>query len=326
MHPSSPNSVDLADITRAADRLRAGELVAFPTETVYGLGADALNPEAVARVFACKGRPSHNPLIVHVASIEMARALAREWPARAQALARAFWPGPLTIVVPRASHVPDAVTAGGDTVALRQPAHAVAQALLDAFNGPMVGPSANRSGHVSPTTAAHVRAEFGEASPIPVDVLDGGPCAVGVESTVVVVDGANLRILRSGAIGARDIARALGIRTSDVQSPSRGIIETTGPLASPGLLASHYAPRTRAILCRRLSDVPAGALVVRLPRDPRGCALSLYRVLREADDRAQATSASLIAIIPPRAALSSNRDPLWMAIRDRLRRATAPRD
>lgn len=308
-------------------------MVAFPTETVYGLGADALNPAAVARVFATKGRPSHNPLIVHVASIEMARSLARDWPREAEVLARAFWPGPLTIVVPKAPHVPDAVTAGGDTVALRQPAHPVAQALLDVFDGPLVGPSANRSGHVSPTTAAHVRAEFADAA-APLHVLDGGPCAVGVESTVVMIDGASPRILRPGAIGARQIARALGVRASAVkasavQSPSLGGHGARGahpsPLASPGLLASHYAPRTRTILCRRLADVPLGALVVRLPRDPRQCAATLYRILRDADERAQAAGAALIAIVPPRVLFSSHRDPLWAAIRDRLRRATSLR-
>lgn len=326
----TPILIEHADIARAVARLRAGELVAFPTETVYGLGADALNPAAVARVFATKGRPSHNPLIVHVASIEMARSLARHWPREADLLARAFWPGPLTIVVPKAPHVPESVTAGGDTVALRQPAHPVAQALLDAFSGPLVGPSANRSGHVSPTTAAHVRAEFADSVPSPIQVLDGGPCAVGVESTVVMLDGSTPRILRPGAIGAKAIARALGISMREVEVPSRtstpsAHLDGSRPLASPGLLESHYAPRTHTIICRSLARTPPGALIVRLPSDPRRCAAELYHVLRSADELAQTTNAQVIALIPPRTYYGSSRDPLWLAIRDRVRRATAPR-
>ncbi len=342
MDAHAPIRVDHAEITRAVERLRAGELVAFPTETVYGLGADALNADAVARVFAAKGRPAFNPLIVHVASIAMARSLAREWPPEAQTLALAFWPGPLTIVVPKAAHVPPMVTALGDTVALRQPAHPVAQALLEAFNGPLVGPSANQSGHVSPTTADHVRAEFADS----VLVLDGGPCAVGVESTVVMLDPSTFRnwtprILRPGAIGAKQIASALGVTAADVTigahpdtqpepgAPSSGPPSEprppSRPLASPGLLKSHYAPRTRAILLRRRADAPPDALVVRLPRDPRVCAMTLYKVLRAADEHALDHGIPTIAIVPPRAFFSNNRSPYWAAIRDRVARATSPR-
>lgn len=339
MDAHAANPVDEGAIKRAVERLRAGQLVAFPTETVYGLGADALNRAAVERVFAIKGRPSFNPLIVHVASTNMVHSLAREWPSEAETLARAFWPGPLTIIVPKAQQVPGEVSGGGDTVALRQPAHPVAQALLEAFGGPLVGPSANRSGHVSPTTAAHVRAEFGDE----VLVLDGGPCTVGVESTVVMLDASTFRnwtprILRPGAIGARQIASALGVTAAAVSmGPHRDAQvepgETasaprplSGPMVSPGLLKSHYAPRTRAILLRRRADAPPGALVVRLPRDPRTCATTLYKTLREADDHALARGITTIAIVPPRAVFSNNRSPYWAAIRDRLRRATAPRD
>lgn len=322
--PAAPISPDRPDIQLAAHRLRAGELVAFPTETVYGLGADALNPSAVARVFATKGRPSHNPLIVHVASIEMAQSLAREWPREADTLARAFWPGPLTIVVPKADHIPDAVTARGSTVALRRPAHRLAQALLDAFAGPLVGPSANKSGHVSPTTAAHVRAEFGDAIP----VLDGGLCIVGLESTVVAFDGGVPRILRPGAISAAQIAHALAIDPASISIGSKSVAHHTAasPLQSPGLLASHYAPRTPLIIVDRADATDATDITTVLPNNASQCARGLYAMLRDADQLAQSTGAARIAVVVPLEALANDHDPLWDAILDRLRRAAAPRD
>lgn len=322
--PAEPISPDRPDIQIAAHRLRAGELVAFPTETVYGLGADALNPLAVARVFATKGRPSHNPLIVHVASVEMAQSLAREWPREADTLARAIWPGPLTIVVPKAHLIPDSVTARGSTVALRRPAHPLAQALLDAFAGPLVGPSANKSGRVSPTSAAHVRAEFGDAVP----VLDGGPCTVGLESTVVAFDNGVPRILRPGAISAAQIARALAIDPASVcfgpKSTAHGTAAST--LQSPGLLASHYAPRTPLIIVDRADLADASDITTLLPNNAPECARDLYAMLRHADQQAQSTGARRIAVVVPLDALANDRHPLWDAILDRLRRAAAPRD
>jgi L-threonylcarbamoyladenylate synthase len=324
-------------IAHAVKRLRAGLLVAFPTETVYGLGADALNADAVARVFATKGRPAHNPLIVHVeGESAMARVpgLVAAWPASARSLAAAFWPGPLTIVVPKGGAVPDVVTAGGGTVALRSPDHPVARALLKAFGGPLVGPSANKSGRVSPTTADHVRAEFDGAD---VFVLDGGPCRVGIESTVVsVVDVP--RVLRPGSISRETIEMALGVR---VEGPASGAhaASNVAPLASPGLLASHYAPRTRVELIahgevtrRARAIMDAGQRVVALassdagdsrwsvrvmPSDPVAYAAEMYAALREAD----AMACDVILVELPAHANA----PEWAAVMDRLTRASAPR-
>ncbi len=236
-------------ISRAAARLRAGGVVAFPTETVYGLGADALREEAVARVFALKGRPPTNPLIVHVLDEAMARSVCSRWPAGAARLARAHWPGPLTIVVPRAEHVPRVVTSGGETVAVRCPDHPVALALLEAFGGALVGPSANRSGMVSPTTADHVRESFGEDDAL---TLDGGACRVGIESTVVSLAGARPVVLRPGAISPEMLALALGedVVAGALREPGARA-DPGAPLASPGMLPSHYAPRAPALLATR---------------------------------------------------------------------------
>ncbi|MEO1128210.1 MAG: L-threonylcarbamoyladenylate synthase, partial [Planctomycetota bacterium] len=213
----------------AVRTLRAGDVVAFPTETVYGLGADARNADAVRRVFALKGRPSNNPLIVHVADIEMARTVVRTWTPHAMELATRHWPGPLTLVLERTDGIPDVVTGGGSTVAVRCPDHPAALELLRAFGGPLVAPSANLSGTISPTTAAHVRAAFED-----VLVLDGGPCRAGIESTVVSLIDAPPRVLRPGALPPEQ----LGIGT-DAAPPTQG-----GPLPSPGMLDRHYAPRT----------------------------------------------------------------------------------
>lgn len=324
-----------ATIAHAAERLRAGDVVAFPTETVYGLGADALREDAVARVFALKGRPSTNPLIVHVLDESMARGVASHWPGAAARLARAFWPGPLTIVVPRAAHVPRAVTAGGETVAVRCPDHPVALALLEAFGGPLVGPSANRSGMVSPTTSEHVRESFGEDEVL---TLEGGPCRVGIESTVVSVAGGRAIVLRPGGVSPEAIANALG--EDVVMAGGRAGAEPGAPLASPGLLPSHYAPRAPALLATReeiasalRSPGPAvAALVIGLggasgdatpahrvlvmPAMAEAYASRLYAAMREAD----ALRPARILIERPMSA-----GPMWDAIRDRLRRATAPR-
>jgi L-threonylcarbamoyladenylate synthase len=328
------------DLARAVDRLRSGGIVAFPTETVYGLGADALRDDAVARVFALKGRPAHNPLIVHVTGRDMVERVAAEWPDAAERLARAFWPGPLSIVVPRRAEVPDAVVAGGPTVAVRCPDHPLALALLFQFGGPLVGPSANRSGRTSPTTADHVRRSFGEADLV---ILDGGPCATGLESTVLAIPpDAPARILRPGVIGARDLAAVLG--RAVVQPPPGAGAAAAGPLASPGLLASHYAPVARtilfdedrwpdlvrratggggpvAVITHRRRALPPPNRVIVLPEDAREYAALLYAALRQADDAGPA----LIAIERPPAAADAASDdaPIWTAVADRLARAAA---
>ncbi len=337
---------ELASIALAARTLRSGGVVAFPTETVYGLGADALNPAAVARVFALKGRPSINPLIVHVTGREMALTVAQEWPPWAETLARAFWPGPLTLVLPRAGRVPEAVTAGGPTVAVRCPDHPTALALLFEFGGPLVGPSANPSGRVSPTRAAHVRDAF---SADDVMVLDGGACSAGIESTVVRMRDGRPEILRPGVIGPWAISRALGLddgalapRVSSAPSPRGGGAET---LASPGLLSEHYAPNTPAVRFERarwgrVVEFAAGrpvavlsmggfsasepALVIEMPADPNLYAAGLYAALREAD----ASGAGLIAVESPPLPTGRVVGPgeVWLAIADRLRRATRPLD
>jgi L-threonylcarbamoyladenylate synthase len=224
------------DISHAAATLRAGGLVAFPTETVYGLGADASHADAVKKVFAAKGRPHDHPLIVHVASATQLTDWARDIPSAAEALAQKFWPGPLTLILKRAPGVSDLVTGGQDTVAVRVPSHPLAKALLRAFGGGVVGPSANRFGHVSATTAEHVRREFGNTVDV---VLDGGACDVGIESTIIDCSGAKPAMLRPGWITAAQIESALGatLAAPDAASPR-----------APGTLAKHYAPKTPVML------------------------------------------------------------------------------
>lgn len=323
--------------------------MAFPTETVYGLGADARSPEAVARVFALKGRPSNNPLIVHVADEAMARSLAGAWPSEAQRLAQAFWPGPLTIVVPRAegeTQIPDIVTAGGASVALRCPDHPIALGLLRAFGGPLVGPSANRSGCISPTLAEHVRREFPGDEPL---ILDGGPCRRGIESTVVRVpiDRASrveqgVTILRPGVVTQRDLERVLGLPVETAATLARA---DAGALPSPGMLERHYAPRSAAfcfagtqwpdVLDALLDlDAPAALLVherrsvphphrrFAMPADAAAYASALYRTLREADESAPT---SIFIERPGDDARAWPGDPdAWAGVHDRLRRATEP--
>lgn len=224
------------DVARAAALIRAGELVALPTETVYGLGADATNERAVRKIFAAKGRPADHPLIIHVADRQSARALARAWPAHAEALAVAFWPGPMTLIVPAAPQVLSVVTGGQDTVGLRNPSHPMALALLRESAVPIAAPSANKFGHISPTTSAHVASEFGDELPC---ILEGGPCEVGVESTIIDCTVFPPRILRPGRITLANIEQVLGVAVSTNQ--------TNAPRVS-GSLASHYAPRTRTLL------------------------------------------------------------------------------
>lgn len=313
------------DITTAAARLRAGGLVAFPTETVYGLGADALNPDAIARVYRTKGRPSTNPLIIHVSTIDMARELTSSWSAQAHALALAFWPGPLTLVLPRSPMVPAIATSGAPNVAIRMPNHPTTLALINAFGGPLVGPSANPSGRVSPTCAEHVRANFHESD---VAVLDGGPCQGGIESTVVSLVNTP-KILRQGMIGSRDISKVLGI---DVAVEARRESDASTTLESPGTSTMHYAPRKPAYLVRQsalqsfidtLRDVAVIAInhvepksnrvIVHMPSDDVGYAARLYEAMHAADS---STCKVIVIEEPPTSG------ELWLAIHDRLSRAT----
>ncbi|MCE7974511.1 MAG: threonylcarbamoyl-AMP synthase [Leptolyngbya sp. PLA1] len=318
------------EIAAAVHALRKGEPVAFPTETVYGLGADALSEHAVARVFQLKGRPANNPLIVHVADPEAARDLSTAWDTRAQALARAFWPGPLSIIVPKSGRIPSLVTAGLPHVALRCPAHPAALALLTAFRGPLVGPSANPSGAVSPTTSAHVRQAFPTLL-----ILEGGPCARGIESTVVSLAHTRPRVLRPGVISAAQLAAVLGV---PVDSPENLSIAASTPLPSPGLLPSHYAPAAQTLLLSApdiLSDesrlanavvlhhsplaLPRPARAIRMPDAAPDYAARLYAALRDAD----ALHPHVILIERP-----EPRGPdahIWIAVLDRLLRAAAPR-
>jgi L-threonylcarbamoyladenylate synthase len=319
---------DEAGVATAAAALLRGELVAFPTETVYGLGALALDAAAVARVFEAKGRPASNPVIVHVEGLTEARALSASMPALAERLAEAFWPGPLTIVVPRGSTVPDIVTAGGSTVALRAPSHPVARALLRAVGAPVAAPSANRSTELSPTRAAHVVASLGGRVAY---VLDGGPCPHGIESTVVDATGERPVVLRPGSISRAQIARAMG----DAQGPSvvapGAPPHDAGPARSPGQMARHYAPRARVYLVdgsalpgtlagllaggQRVRALGCGTVVpsgITLPRDPVLYAQGLYGALHELDAGADA----LVIEAPPAG------EP-WEAVHDRLCRAAA---
>jgi L-threonylcarbamoyladenylate synthase len=296
------------DTESAARLIRDGRLVAFPTETVYGLGANALDAAAVARIFEVKGRPSTSPLIVHVDSVAMARGLSSAWPAQAETLAQAFWPGPLTLVVPRAPAVPGIVTAGLDTVGLRMPAHPVALELIRASGVPIAAPSANRFGELSPTTAEHVRQSLGAD----VDcVLDGGPTQVGIESTVLSLVGRPV-LLRPGMISRIEIERLIG--------PVETAGEVSGAHPSPGMHARHYAPRTRVILgppptgrgAYLWITGPAPAKrAVRMPADPAEYAAALYATLHELD----ALGLDWIAVeMPPDT-------PAWAGVRDRLQRA-----
>lgn len=303
-------------VARGAEVLRAGGLVVFPTETVYGVGADATNPHAVARIFAAKGRPQFNPLISHVLSLADAERHGELHPI-ARALAEKFWPGPLTIVVPRRadSLVAELACAGLATIALRSPSHPLARELLAAFGGPVVAPSANRSGHVSATTAAHAAADLGGVVDL---ILDGGASDVGLESTIVAV-GADGRVtlLRSGAIGREAIEAITG---ATLATPASGAI------AAPGMMESHYAPRARIVLDASTppsgaaylafgAPAPAGGLTLSASGDLTEAAANLYAHLRALD----ATGADTIAVAPiPGGGLAE-------AIRDRLARAAAPR-
>lgn len=328
--PASEEAIQIA-----ADILRRGGLVAFPTETVYGLGANALDATAVARIFAAKGRPATNPIIVHVADAAMIDLVAdirgltpRGSPEGVHKLAERFWPGPLTLVLPKNPNVPDIVTAGGLTVAVRVPAHPVAQALLKAANLPIAAPSANRSSEVSPTTAEHVRKGLDGRIDM---ILDGGPCPGGIESTVLDVTSDPPRLLRPGLVTVEQIEAVIG----PILRFAPAVAEQ--PLASPGLLPRHYSPRApmeiadddgRARVVERARneekigwitwpDVETVPNVTRvdLPREPIGYAAGLYAGLHELD----ATGVQRIIVAKP----PDSDD--WLAIRDRLQRASEPR-
>lgn len=318
-----------AMLARAATLLRSGALVAFPTETVYGLGADARSDQAVRAIFAAKGRPADHPVIVHLADSAQLDRWARDVPAGARALAAAFWPGPLTLIVPRAVGVLDVVTGGQDSVGLRVPSHPVAQRLLQAFcaqgGDGIAAPSANRFGRISPTTAAHVANDLGADVAM---ILDGGECMVGIESTIIAFTDDEPILLRPGGIAADDIARMLGraLRTPDEHAPR-----------ASGTLASHYAPRTPARLLPAatlaLEALHAGARAAVLartvprpqgfagqwmmaPMDPSRFAHDLYASLRTLD--AAGAAAILIEEVPADAA--------WLAVRDRITRAAHAED
>lgn len=316
---------DPAAIARAARVLQEGGLVAFPTETVYGLGADALSGAAVARIFSAKGRPADNPLIVHVADVAAARGLVREFPALAERAAAALWPGPLTIVLPRGAVVPDITTAGQATVAIRVPAHPVALALLRACGRPLAAPSANRSGRPSPTLAAHVLADLDGRVEL---ILDGGPTLHGLESSVLDLSRGRPMLLRRGSVTIEQLRALLG----EVDTLDEG---DAGALArSPGLRHRHYAPRARvelvaegegeaavmralaagervALVCRR--EVVTGAMVLRLPDELAGFGRELFAGLRTLD--AAGVERIVIEAVPEVG--------VGAAIMDRLRRAAA---
>ncbi|MCP3098157.1 threonylcarbamoyl-AMP synthase [Myxococcus sp. K15C18031901] len=314
-------------VERAVEMLRRGGVIALPTETVYGLAANAEDELAVRRVFAIKGRPATHPLIVHIAGVEHLSSWARDVPEGARRLAAAFWPGPLTLVLPRTPRATDAVTGGQDTVALRVPGHPVALAVLQQLGGGVAAPSANRFGRVSPTTAEHVRQDLGTDVDL---VLDGGPCPVGVESTIVDLSADAPAILRPGGLATEDVERVLGHAVP---------VRTESKVRVSGSLASHYAPRAGVVLTEpheaaaRVAALrgqglrvgvlgPAGlALPVDVPRfdvpsDPAGAARVLYTRLREADAEGHDV---LVACLPAASGLG-------LAVRDRLSRAAAPRD
>jgi L-threonylcarbamoyladenylate synthase len=316
----APDEPARGAIATAAAALRRGWLVAFPTETVYGLGANALDADAVRGIFAAKGRPATNPLIVHVADEAMLKLVAADWPPAAAALARAFWPGPLTLVVPKAAAVPDVVTGGGPTVAVRWPTHPVAQALIRTAGMPLAAPSANRSTELSPTRAEHVLSSLNGRVDV---ILDGGPTPNGIESTVVDVTTDPPTLLRPGPISLEQLETVVGpvVRRTEVAG--------SGPLPSPGMMARHYAPRTPVELVAGRDQLialasrgrvgvlalgPAAGVpgrVIVLPAEPAGYAARLYAALHDLD----AMNLDRVLIEEPPAT------PEWLAVRDRLSRA-----
>jgi L-threonylcarbamoyladenylate synthase len=319
--PSNPEAEILGE---AAALLRAGGLVAFPTETVYGLGANALDPAAVYRIFEAKGRPPANPLIVHVEGETMLRQVVATWPPAAAALAARFWPGPLTLVLPKTPAVPDDVTSGGPTVAVRVPAHPVALGLIRAAGVPLAAPSANRSSQLSPTRAEHVLAGLNGRIDL---ILDGGPTASGIESTVLSLAGEQPVLLRPGPIAVPELERVVG------PVARQTAVESGGPLPSPGMLARHYSPRTTVELfvgadrlaaraeklerageqigCVVIDERNLPGIVVPMPSTSAQYAARLFDVLHDLDGRGLAR---ILIELPPET-------DEWLAVRDRLTRA-----
>jgi L-threonylcarbamoyladenylate synthase len=317
-------------VARAAELLRAGEVVALPTETVYGLAANALDSRAVARIFEIKGRPGNNPIIVHVASLEMAAQCVASWPALGDKLARAFWPGPLTMVLPKASGIPDVVTAGGGTVGVRWPSHPFIQAVIRECGFPLAAPSANPSNQISPTNAAHVAKHLGCKIPL---IVDGGQSQVGIESTVLDISASPPKLLRPGMIHEKALMAVTG-------RLALGHGEGNAVLRSPGMLKKHYSPKARLVMWRWVGDsdlrarsaecgvrsasihiiahsrIPSGegfGRVSVIPHDPAAFAQAIYGELHECDE----LGAELIVV----ESLPEQEE--WRAIADRLKRAAA---
>lgn len=328
-------------VHRAAELLRAGEVVALPTETVYGLAANALDADAVARIYSVKGRPSYNPIIVHVAGIRMARQCVKTWPETANRLAGSFWPGPLTMVLTKAARIPDIVTAGGSTVGVRWPSHPFIQAVIRTCGFPLAAPSANLSNCVSPTSANHVRHQLGGLIPL---IVDGGPCCVGIESTVVDVTAMPVRVLRPGMIHEDTMSAVLNnlipAGPEDGEMPPTHHEAKGDTLRSPGMLTRHYAPVCRlyvwqwkdeADLKAKIDDlriplntvhvlarekIPSRSFAGRLsvmPHDAMGYARALYAELHASDTPGLG---AIVVEAPPD-------NPEWTGVADRLRRASA---
>lgn len=331
-----PDKVDIENAVReAAQTLSRGGLVAFPTETVYGLGADASNPEAVKKLFQAKGRPSNHPLIVHVAKLEDAKKWSAEFPETARVLAEMFWPGPLTLILKKARHVPEEVTGGQKTIAIRVPSHPTALALLTEFGGGIAAPSANKFGHLSPTCADDVRAEFGDLDGLL--ILDGGQCEIGIESTIIDLTGEKPRILRPGMIQSESISVALAQSAQASPMTENSNEDNEDAPRVPGSLPSHYAPNTSL---RLVESEEFASVIDELERQGQDTAVlsfkpppllqrnwiiakpfashyahTLYRNLRKLD----AVGADLIIVEEPPPG------PEWEAIKDRLRRAQGKR-
>lgn len=332
----SPDSLRAAAI-RAADLLKAGEVVALPTETVYGLAADATRPASVRRIFEIKGRPSHNPLIIHVARLDMARRCVADWPEAANRLAGLFWPGPLTMVLPRSNWIPDEVTGGGATVGIRIPAHGVMRETIARCRFPLAAPSANPSNALSPTSAQHVLEGLGGRIPL---IVDGGDCAVGIESTVVDLTVSPPRVLRPGMVTQAAIYRALGLDPAPDNPSNLAGVEGGVVPRSPGLLSRHYSPRAKLevwavenparlldrlrrleiplaqvhYLCHTvLPEISGLGRVCLVPHDPEAYARALYAELHACDN----LGARLIIV----ESLPDGEE--WHALRDRVARAAS---
>jgi len=328
--PTHTPALFQAAVHRAAELLRAGDVVALPTETVYGLAANALDEEAVSRIFEIKGRPAHNPIIVHIASLEMAQRCVSLWPPIAENFARAFWPGPLTLVLPRSKEIPDVVTAGGPTVGVRWPSHPFIQAVIRECGFPLAAPSANLSNQLSPTNAAHVQKSLGNKIPL---VIDGGQSQVGIESTVLDLTAVPPRLLRPGMIHEQALLAVTGELTL-------GFGDSEEILKSPGQLQKHYSPRAKLVVCSWQNDedlisqisnlksqisnlhviahtrIPSGHGFVRVsivPHDSEAFARALYAELHQCDE----AGADVIVV----EAVPETDE--WRAIADRLKRAAS---